>query len=153
MICRASSASAAFTAMRTSPSSLTVTGNSECGTADGHERPHAVRLEQSAHDARLDVGLRRKMTTRSLTNASPTSGDTASARRAGATTSSHGRQLVDLQQDHRHVVVLRRVADERGDVAQHPLAQLVARQVRVILDQPAQPLLAVSNRPGRSSPR
>ena len=54
--------------------------------------------------------------------------------------------LVDLQQDHRHVVVLRRVADERGNLAQHPLAELVGRQVRVRLDQLAQPRSRRSSR-------
>src|SRR5262249_31804345 len=43
--------------------------------------------------------------------------------------------LVDLEENHRHVVVLRRVADERGNLAQHARAQLVRRQVRVALRQ------------------
>ena len=64
-----------------------------------------------------------------------------------------GRPLVDLQQDHRHVVVLRRVADERRDLAQHALAQLVGRQVRVLLDQLAEPRLAEAVVARRSSPR
>ncbi len=42
---------------------------------------------------------------------------------------------VDPQQDHRHVVVLRRVADEGRDLAQDALAQLLGRQVRVLLDE------------------
>ena len=56
------------------------------------------------------------------------------------------RHVVDLQQDHRHVVVLRRVADERRDLAQHPLAQLVGRQVRVLLDQLRRAALRRSSR-------
>ena len=52
------------------------------------------------------------------------------------------RQLVDLEQDHRHVVVLRRVADEGGNLAQHALAQLLRWQVRVGLDQAAEPRFA-----------
>ena len=50
--------------------------------------------------------------------------------------------ILDLQQDHRHVVVLRRVADERGDLAQHALAQLLGRQVRVLFERAAEPRLA-----------
>src|SRR5262245_3527473 len=50
--------------------------------------------------------------------------------------------LIHLQQDHRHVVVLRRLADKRRDLAQHPLAQLVRWQVRMVLDQLAEAVLA-----------
>jgi hypothetical protein len=49
------------------------------------------------------------------------------------------RQLIHLQQDHRHVVVLRRVADKRRDLAQDALPQLLRGQVRMGLDKPAQP--------------
>ena len=44
--------------MRTSPSALTVSGNTDCGSVRRDDRRHAVRLEQPAHDARLDVGVR-----------------------------------------------------------------------------------------------
>ena len=73
---------------------------------------------------------------------------------APATPPCSGRRaVVDLQQDHRHVVVLRRVADERRNLAEHPLAQLVGRQVRVLLDQLGQPRLAEAVVARRSSPR
>ena len=65
----------------------------------------------------------RKMTTRSVTRSRSASSAKPSI------VSASGAELVDLQQHHRHVVVLRRVADERRDLAQHPLAQLVRRQV------------------------
>src|SRR5215472_14001803 len=45
----------------------------------------------------------------------------------------------DLEQDHRHVVVLRGVADKRRDLAQHAFPQLVRRQVRVVFENPAEP--------------
>src|SRR5262245_63090188 len=47
--------------------------------------------------------------------------------------------LVDFQQDHGHVVVLRCVAHESGDLSQDPLPQLGGRQVAVRLNQLAQP--------------
>ena len=100
----------------------------------GRDHRHdAVGLEQAADDLRFDVGVVRKMTTRSVTVARRI-GDApspASRRRSIAV----ARAVVDLQQDHRHVVVLRRIADEGRDLAQHALAQLLRRQVRVGLDQ------------------
>src|SRR5436190_11009502 len=51
-------------------------------------------------------------------------------------------ELLDLQQDHRHVVVLRRGANERRDLAKHPLPELGRRQMRMFLDQLRQTELA-----------
>ena len=42
---------------------------------------------------------------------------------------------VHLQQDHRHVVVLRRAADKGGDFPQDALAQFLDGQVAVLFDQ------------------
>src|SRR6516225_11687946 len=50
--------------------------------------------------------------------------------------------LINLQQDHRHVVVLRRVAHERRNLAEDALAQLVRSEVRMRLDELAQPRFA-----------
>ena len=104
--------------MRTSPSALTVSGNTECGTSDADDRRHAVRLEQPADDAGFDVGVRAE------------DDDQVGAHRCSASaparTASPTRQaVVDLQENHRHVVVLRRAADKRLDLAQDALAQLV----------------------------
>src|SRR5215471_3898900 len=57
---------------------------------------------------------------------------------------SRGRahDLVDLQQDHRHVVVLRRAADEVPDLPQHALAKIPRLEIGVVLDHPAKPALA-----------
>ena len=86
----------------------------------------------------------RKMTTRSLMRATQRHRVAVDPTRCAA---------ADLQQDHRHVVVLRRVADERRDLAQHALAQLLGRQVRVLLDEPPEPRLAEAVVARRSSPR
>ena len=130
MMRRASSASSSRTEMRTSPRPLTVSGKIVCGTSDDDDRRHAVRLEQPAHDARLDVGVRPE--------------DDDEVRHAARSIS---------QQNHRHVVVLRRVADERRDLAQHALAQLVGRQVARAPRRAARAASRRSSRPPRSSPR
>ena len=57
-------------------------------------------------------------------------------------------ELLDLDQDHRHVVVLRRARHERVDLPQDPLAQLVGRQVAVLADEPRQARLAEAVRLG-----
>ena len=49
---------------------------------------------------------------------------------------------IDLEQDHRHVVVLIGAADERLDLAQDALAQLAGVEVAVLLDDPAEARLA-----------
>ena len=49
--------------------------------------------------------------------------------------------------------MLGRVADEGRNLAQHALAQLVGRQVAVLLDQAAEALLAEAVVARRSSPR
>src|SRR5689334_20916251 len=98
MIRRASCASSGCTAIRTSLRPSTDSGKIECGTSeettDGSpcdsSRPRTICASMSEWV--------RKMTIRS---------------------GNGFNHLVDLEQDHRHVVVLRRVADERGDFAQH----------------------------------
>ena len=116
-------------------------------TADDDDRRHAVGFEQAAHDAGFDVGAAsRKMMTSSLTSDRRSDGH----RRAGGRVE---RRVVDPQQDHRHVVVLRRVADKRLDLAQDALAQLVRRQVGVLLEQVGRAGLRRSSRRWRSSPR
>ena len=77
----------------------------------------------------------------------------ASAPTSSATGAASMRDVVDPQQDHRHVVVLRRVADERRDLAQHALAQLIRRQVGVLLDELRRGAPRRSSRRRRSSPR
>ena len=49
---------------------------------------------------------------------------------------------VDLHQDHRHVVVLIGAADERFDLAEDALAQLAGLEMAVLLDDPAEPVIA-----------
>ena len=53
-----------------------------------------------------------------------------------------GDDLRDLDQDHRHVVVLIGGADERLDLAEDPLAQLARVEVSVLFDDPAEPGVA-----------
>ena len=60
---------------------------------------------------------------------------------------------LDLQEDHRHVVVLVGAADERLDLAEDPLAQLARLEMAVLLDDPAQARLAEQIAFARSSPR
>src|SRR2546423_10295837 len=121
MIRCASSASFGCTAIRTSVSPSIDSGKIACGTSDeitditpcDSSRPRTMRASMSEWV--------RKITTRSGNGFG---------------------HLVHLQQDHRHVVVLRRVADERRNLAQHALAQLVGRQVRVRFDELTEPRLA-----------
>src|SRR5262249_44381633 len=121
MIRWASSASSGWTARRTSLRPSIDSGKIDCGTSDettdstpcDSSRPRTIRASMSE--------CVRKMTTRSGNGFG---------------------HLVHLQQDHRHVVVLGRVADEGGDLAQHALAQFVRWQMRVRFDQLAEPRLA-----------
>src|SRR5258707_12519878 len=106
----ASSASLWWTAIRMSPRPSTESGKIDCGTAEDTTDmiPCASsRLRTTRASIPDEV---RKMTT--------WSGN-------GLT------HLVHLQQDHRHVVVLRGVADEGGNLTQHALTQLGRRQVGV----------------------
>src|SRR5262249_42238928 len=108
MIRCASSASSGCTAMRTSLSPSIDSGKIACGTSDetidmtpcDSSRPRTMRASMSE--------CVRKMTTRSGNGFG---------------------HLVHLEQNHRHVVVLRGVADERRDLAEHPLTQFVGRQM------------------------
>src|SRR5262245_4156784 len=103
MIRLASSASSSRTEMRTSPSPSTVSGNTEGGMADVtsdmtpcvSSRPRTMLASTSE--------CVRKMTTRS---GNLMVDDLVTVDRGGS------RQVFDLQQEHRHVVVLWRVADK-----------------------------------------
>src|SRR3954462_10746246 len=53
-----------------------------------------------------------------------------------------GKRPIDLEQDHRHVVMLIGAADERFDLAQDALAKLTRVEVTVFFDDPAQARLA-----------
>src|SRR5438105_3223314 len=136
MIRCASSASLSCTAIRTSLRPSTASGKIELGTSEetsdmtpcDSRRPRTIRASMSE--------CVRKITTRSLGGTS-----VCELRELRADLGRRG-DLVDLEQDHRHVVVLRRVADEGGDLAQHALAQLVGRQVRVRFDELAEPRFA-----------
>src|SRR5207249_7855592 len=117
----ASSASSGWTDRRTSPRPSTERGKMECGTSE-------LTTDM------IPCASSRLRTTRA---------SMADGVRKITTKSGNGRgHLVHFQQDHRHVVVLRRIADKRRDLAQHPFAQLVGRQVRVVLDQLAKTALA-----------
>src|SRR5262245_51762393 len=121
MIRCASCASSGWTARRTSVRPSTASGKIECGTS---EETTDITPCDSSSPRTIFASMSEcvlKMTTRS---------------------GNGFNHLVDLEQDHRHVVVLRRVADEGRDLAQHPLAQLVGRQVRMGLDQLPQAGLA-----------
>ena len=109
----------------------------------------AVRLEQAAHDARLDVRVRAEDDRERLP------ADDRVQARPSLNPALHGprEEVVELHQDHRHVVVLRRAGHERLDLPQDPLAQLVGRQVAVLLDELRQPRLAEQVASRRSSPR
>src|SRR5215470_10679815 len=50
--------------------------------------------------------------------------------------------VLHLQQDHRHVVVRIRLADEGLHLAQDALAQLLRGELGVLLDQAAEPIFA-----------
>src|SRR6059058_2474721 len=121
MMRRASSASLWCTAMRTSPSPSTDSGKIECGTSE------LTTVMTPCAWSRLRTTLAsmsecvRKMTTRS---------------------GNCCRDLVDLEQNHRHIVVLRRGADERRNLAQHALAQIIGRQVGVVLGELTEPRFA-----------
>src|SRR5947209_19516022 len=106
-------------------------GKMDCGTSDAVTvgTPCASSSPRTTLASTSDCV--RKMTTRSATRFSAAAGRC----RGGAgpynsrCTDRRGLNgsLVDLEQDHRHVVVLRRGADERLDLAQDALAQLRRR--------------------------
>src|SRR6266849_3161735 len=121
--------------MRTSPSPSTDSGKIECGISDDitDVTPCDARSPRTICASMSECV--RKMTTRSRAILFCELRELRVNRR-------RRRSLVDLEQNHRHVVVLGRVADERGDLAQHALAQLVGGQVRVGFDELAEPRLA-----------
>src|SRR2546423_3650171 len=107
--------------MRTSPSPSTDSGKIECGTSE------LTTDMTPCASSRLRTMLAsmsecvRKMTIRSGNGCC---------------------DLVHLEQNHRHVVVLRRAADERRNFAQHALAQFVGRQVGMFLGELSETRLA-----------
>src|SRR5207249_3709890 len=118
---RASFASPGCTERRTSPSPSTESGKIACGTSE------------LTTDMMPCASSRLRTTRASI----------ADAVRKITTKSGNGRRhLLHFEQNHRHVVVLRRIADERGDLAQHPFAQLVGRQIGMVLDQLGETTLA-----------
>src|SRR5438876_825499 len=121
MIRRASSASSGCTDSRTSPSPSTDIGKIECGTSE------------PTTDMMPCASSRLRTTRASICDA---------VRKITTKSGNGSRHFVHLEQDHRHVVVLRRFADKCRDLAQHPLAQLIGRQMGVIFDQLAEPALA-----------
>src|ERR1043166_5748194 len=144
MMRRASSASSACTASRTSPSPSTASGKIACGRSDetidmmpcASSRLRTI-LASMADGAlktttRLDIRLSQKSAVRSH-NASNV---------FRLLPSAFCPLPLDFQKNHGHVVVLRRVAHERRDLAQHALAQFVGPQVRVRLDELPEPSLA-----------
>src|SRR5689334_22883727 len=113
MIFRASSASLSWTEIFTSPALSTDSGNTE------REIPDEVTAMIPCASSRLRT-----------TRASMSDAVLKMTIRSG----NGLRYLVHLQQNHRHVVVLRRVADERRDLPQRALAQLVGGEIGVALD-------------------
>ncbi len=100
MMRRASSASSLRTDTRTSPSSATARGNTLCATSDPTTdiTPFASSRPRTMLASTSECV--RKITVRSA-------------------------KRINLQKNHRHVVVLWRVADKRRDVAQDALAQFL----------------------------
>src|SRR6185436_9812466 len=102
---RASSASSTRTDSRTSARSVTASGYCDTRDAATDGIPFASSSPRTILASISE--LVRKMTTRSD---------------MGRNTPHH---RLHLQQDHRHVVVLRGVADKRRDIAQHALTPLL----------------------------
>src|SRR5262245_33918168 len=117
----ASSASLGCTARRMLPRPSTDSGKIDCGTSEEttDRIPWASRRLRTISASMPDE----------VRNTTTRSGN-------GLT------YLVDFQQDHCHVVMLRCVAHEGGNLAQHPLPELGGRQVRMRLNQLAQPRFA-----------
>ena len=88
----------------------------------GDHRRDAVRLEQAADDVGLDLRRRAE------------DDDQLAPSRSHRHAADGDERLFDLEQDHRHVVVLVGAADERLDLAQDALAQLAGVEVAVLLD-------------------
>ena len=152
MIRRASSASSACTAIRTSPSALTVSGNIDCGDRRRTRSTARRGLEQAADDAGLDVGVGAEDDDQVAHDAhavtvmpriSALDGDG----RAGDGSSSIFSRIIVMSSccgaSPTNAATSRSIA----------LAQLVGRQVRVLLDQLRRAAPRRSSRPGRSSPR
>src|SRR6516225_1715702 len=134
MMRRASFASLSRTAILTSPALSTDSGNTE------REMPDEVTVMRPWASSRLRTT--RASMSEGVVKMTTSSGNGfvfQTVHPAGGIPLVH---LIHFEQNHCHIIVLRRVADERGDLPQHPLAQLVRRQVRVPLDELPQPVLA-----------
>src|SRR5258706_4753563 len=134
MIRLASSASSARTEILTSPSPSIASGNTECGIADVtidmtpwvSSSPRTMLASTSDCVRKWPTRSGKWVVDRRLAIVEPRRG---------------GGDVFDLQQDHRHIVVLRRVADKRRDFAQHALPELLGRQVRMLLHEPREAVL------------
>ena len=113
----------------------------------GAHRFDAVAVEQRLDDAGLDVRRVRKTTVRPRSSCGAPDAD----RRRRSVTAGDG--AFDPQQDHRHVVVLVGAAGERAHLGQDVRAQLIERQVRVLLDHLRQARFAEAVERSRSSSR
>ena len=107
-----------------------------------------MSLEQAADDTGFDIrmGTKDDNQARHLTHLqypAISAGSTGEWRRIR-------RDLVDLQQNHRHVVVLRCTSGERLHFAQHALPQLVGGKVCVLFGQTARAVLLRRSRRLRS---
>src|SRR5713101_8588681 len=118
MMRRASSASDSRTEIRTSPRPLTVSGKMLCGTSEATTEGTPFASSRPRTMLASTSECVRKMTTRS------------------------GTGTIDLQQNHGHIVVLRDVANKRGDLSQNALAELFRRQVGVLFEDPPEPHFA-----------
>src|SRR6266850_137179 len=155
MIRRASSARSSGTAMRTSPSGLIDIGRIACGlpVIRKPEMPWLSRSDSTTLASMSDV-VENTTTGGMSGSTTKVTKHTKNIRlrvlrvfvvdenRHRQHKSQLRRHLVEFEQDEREVVVLAGVADKRADLAEDPLAQLLERQVAVLLDERGQPLLS-----------
>ena len=97
--------------------------------SDGDHRRDAVRLQQAADDVGFDRRRRAEDDGEFTHSAAWPPGHAAPA---------PAERLVDFQQDHRHIVMLVRVADKRLDLAQDPLREFGGVEMAVLLDDVAE---------------
>ena len=116
MMRRASSAAESATATRISPSALTVIGQIACVLPDAR-KPSMPWLSSSAMTTLASISDEVANTTTTL-------------------------PLSDLQQHHRHVVLLCRGSGEGLNLAEDTVAQLVGRQIGVLARQVSEPRVA-----------
>ena len=116
--------------MRVSPIGLKRNWNSPGVGPDVRNVSHAVTVEQGFDDVGLDVGL------------GPEDHGEAGVGHAGDSCGSERRRRLDLHQDHCHIVVLIGATGKCAQLGQDVRAQLIERQVRVLLDHLREALLA-----------